>query len=175
MIEKRISQLAKNYANSLFEADNNYERILSNLLTVSDVIENSSEFASTMLNPAVSLNVKFDIIDEIFKKELSAKVLNFIKIIVEKNRFGEFNQIMSAYKDLLDNVNNTKKVEIVSAIELSDNQKQNILEKLSSKFNKNITPNWIIDKSIIAGLVIKLDDNVIDTSVKNKLKKLSRI
>ena len=139
MIEKRISQLAKNYANSLFEADNNYEKILSDLLTVSDVIENSSEFASTMLNPAVSLNVKFDIIDEIFKKELSAKVLNFIKIIVEKNRFGEFNQ------------------------------------KLSSKFNKNITPDWIIDKSIIAGLVIKLDDNVIDTSVKNKLEKLSRI
>ena len=101
--------------------------------------------------------------------------MNFIKIIVEKNRFNEFGQIISAYKELLDSANNTQNVEIISAIELSDSQKQNIIEKLSAKLNKNIKPDWIIDKSIIAGLVIKMDDNVIDSSVKNKLEKLSRI
>ena len=174
-MEKQISQLAKTYADSLFEADENREKILSDLMTVSDVIENSSEFASTMLNPAISLNIKFEIIDEIFKNELSPKILNFIKIIVEKNRFNEFGQIISAYKELLDSANNTQNVEIISAIELSDSQKQNIIEKLSAKLNKNIKPDWIIDKSIIAGLVIKMDDNVIDSSVKNKLEKLSRI
>ena len=174
-MEKQISQLAKTYADSLFEADENREKILSDLMTVSDVIENSSEFASTMLNPAISLNIKFEIIDEIFKNELSPKVLNFIKIIVEKNRFNAFGQIISAYKELLDSANNTQNVEIISAIELSDSQKQNIIEKLSAKLNKNIKPDWIIDKSIIAGLVIKMDDNVIDSSVKNKLEKLSRI
>lgn len=174
-MEKQISQLAKTYADSLFEADENREKILSDLMTISDVISNSNEFDNAMLNPAISLNIKFDIIDEIFKKELSPKVLNFIKIIVEKNRFNEFGQIVSAYKDLLDSANNTQNVEIISAIELSDSKKQNILEKLSAKLSKNIKPDWIIDESIIAGLVIKMDDNVIDSSVKNKLEKLSRI
>ena len=173
-MEKQISQLAKTYADSLFEADENREKILSDLMTVSDVISNSDEFDSTMLNPAISLNIKFEIIDEIFKNELSPKVLNFIKIIVEKNRFNAFGQIISAYKELLDSANNTQNVEIISAIELSDSQKQNIIEKLSAKLNKNIKPDWIIDKSIIAGLVIKMDDNVIDSSVKNKLEKLKQ-
>lgn len=174
-MEKQISQLAKTYADSLFEADENREKILSDLMTISDVISNSNEFDSTMLNPAISLNIKFEIIDEVFKNELSPKVLNFIKIIVEKNRFNEFWQIVSSYKELLDNANNTQNVEIISAVELSDSQKQNILNKLSDKLNKNIKPDWIIDKSIIAGLVIKMDDNVIDSSIKNKLEKLSRI
>lgn len=174
-MEKQVSQLARIYATSLFEANNDHEKILSELLTVSDIILNSKDFVNTMLNPAISLNVKFDIIDEVFKNELSDKVLNFVKIVVEKNRFNEFEKIVFAFKNLLDKANNTQKVEIISAIELSDNQKKDVLDKLKNKLNKSITPDWIIDKSIIAGLVIKIDDNVIDSSVKNKLEKLSRI
>ena len=75
-MEKQISQLAKTYADSLFEADENREKILSDLMTVSDVISNSDEFDSTMLNPAISLNIKFEIIDEIFKNEFSKAAMS---------------------------------------------------------------------------------------------------
>lgn len=171
-MNKQVSTSAITYAKSLFEADNN---ALSDLNTVLDVINSSKEFELTMLNPSISLQTKYEIIDEIFKKELNEKVLNFIKILVEKNRFNEFNQIIQAYSDELDNMNNIKRVEVVSAVELSDEQKQKTIEKLQIRLNKEVKVNWALDTNIIGGLVIKIDDDIIDTSLKNKLDKLSKI
>lgn len=168
----KVSTSAITYAKSLFEADNN---ALSDLNTVLDVINSSKEFELTMLNPSVSLQIKYEIIDEIFKKELNEKVLNFIKILVEKNRFNELNQIIQAYSNELDEMNNIKRVEVVSAVELSDEQKQKTIEKLKMRLNKEVKANWTLDTNIIGGLVIKIDDDIIDTSLKNKLDKLSKI
>ena len=168
----KVSTSAITYANSLFEADNN---VLPDLNTVLDVINSSKDFKITMLNPSISLQIKYEILDEIFKKELSEKVLNFIKILVEKNRFNEFEQIVQAYSDEVDQNNNIKRVEIVSAVELSDNQKQKAIEKLEARLQKTVKVDWTVDTSIIGGLIIKIDDDVIDTSLKNKLDKLSKI
>lgn len=168
----KVSTSAITYANSLFEADNN---ALPDLNTVLDVINSSKDFKITMLNPSISLQIKYEILDEIFKKELSEKVLNFIKILVEKNRFNEFEQIVQAYSDEVDQNNNIKRVEIVSAVELSDNQKQKAIEKLEARLQKRVKVGWTVDTSIIGGLIIKIDDDVIDTSLKNKLDKLSKI
>lgn len=172
---KQISTIAKTYANSLFNSDSNYNDVLSDLNTVLDVTKNSKDFMQVMQNPAISADTKFEIIDEVFKNDLSEKVLNFIKILVEKNRFNEFEQIVQAYSDELDKINNLQRVEVISAVELSDNQKQRVSEKLQQKLQKNIFVNWTQDKEIIGGLVIKIDDEVIDSSLKNKLEKLSKI
>lgn len=168
----KTSTSAITYAKSLFEAN---KEALQDLNTVFEVMNSSKEFELTMLNPSVSLQVKYDIVDEIFKKELDEKVLNFVKILIEKNRFNEFSQIIQAYSDVLDEANNVKRVEIVSAIELSDTQKQKTINKLKAKLNKEVKVDWTLDTGIIGGLVIKIDDNIIDTSLKNKLDKLSKI
>ena len=61
-----------------------------------------------------------------------------------------------------------------SAIELSKSQQDEILAKLSAKLNKNILPVWETDESIIAGITVKIDDNVLDMSLKNRLEKLGK-
>lgn len=172
---KNVSAIAKTYANSLIESDTNYNDILSDLNTVLDIIKNSKDFVQVMQNPAISTDTKYEIIDEIFKQELSEKVLNFIKILVEKNRFNEFEQIVQAYSNKLDTINNLKRIEVISAVELSEEQKQRVIEKLQQKLQKNIFVNWTQNKNIIGGLVLKIDDDVIDSSLKNKLEKLSKI
>lgn len=171
----QISTSAITYAHSLIEADENFDKILSDFQTVNDVIISSKDFELTMNNPSVSLEVKYEILDEVFQKELSKTMMNFIKILIDKNRFNEFGQIMQAYLDEINEIRNIKLVEIVSAIELSKEQKEKITKKLETKLDKTIKPKWQTDKNIIGGLVIKIDDNVIDSSIKNKLDKLSKI
>lgn len=170
-----MTTTAKIYAKSLIEADQNYNGILADLNTVTEVINSSKDFVLTMENPTISIDTKYEIIDEIFKKELNEKVLNFVKILIEKNRFNEFKQIVQAYKEEVDEIENIKRVEVVSAIELSDNQKQKTLEKLQARLNKEVKAVWTVDTNIIGGLIIKIDDDIIDTSLKNKLDKLSKI
>ena len=72
----------------------------------------------------------------------------------------------------INDVNNIKLVDVTSAVELSEDQKQRVVEKLQAKLNKKIIANWLQDEDIIGGLIIKIDDNVINSSLKNRLEKL---
>ena len=71
----------------------------------------------------------------------------------------------------MDKINNISKVEIISAIELDDNYKEQIKNKLSQILNKEIIINYNVKDEIIAGLVYKMGDDVFDTSVSGKINK----
>lgn len=171
----KISTSAETYADSLIKADENFEQILNDLNEIKEIISQSDEFNNVMENPSIQNEIKFEIIDEIFKNKINDKLVNFLKILVEKNRFNEFNQIIQAYSNKTDNINNIKRVEVISAIDLTEDQKSRINEKLHTKLQKNIVAKWTTNENIIGGLIIKYDDNVIDNSLKNKLEKLSKI
>ena len=67
---------------------------------------------------------KIEIVNDIFQGKVDNKVLNFLKLIIEKNRFNEFEFIIKSYSEMLDKKANKKKVEIVSAIKLNFEAKQ---------------------------------------------------
>ena len=97
-----------------------------------------------------------------------------MKILVEKNRFNELEAIFEAYNEMLEELSNTKTVEITSPIELNFENKSNVLFKLEHKLGCEIKPVWKIDNSLIAGLTFKIDDCIIDTSIRAKLENLSK-
>ena len=105
---------------------------------------------------------------------MDERIKNFLKILIEKDRFGELEQIIEAYSIKVDELTGVQRTDIISAVELNDSQKQQIIGKLKNKLNKNIIPNWIIDKNIIGGLVIKYDNNIIDSCIKTKLSMFSK-
>ena len=174
----QISLTAKNYADALVKIgqDNvlSYSDILYNLESVKEICESSSELDNVLKNPAVSDDVKYSIVDEVFKKDINEKIIDFIKVLIEKKRFNEFNGIVEAYRDELDIINNIQRVSVTSAVPLNDDMKQRITDKLQKRLQKNILADWQIDNEIIGGLVIKINDDVIDSSLKNKLENLSK-
>ena len=111
---------------------------------------------------------------EIFEGKIEKKLINFLKILVEKNRFNEFAAIKKSFSDMVQKLSNKKTVEITSPIKLNFENKTNVLFKLEHKFNCEILPVWKVDKSLIAGLTFKYDDCVIDTSLRAKLENLSK-
>ncbi len=166
-----ITYSAQNYAEALFEAGHDFQ---ADLNTVMDVIKTSADFMNIISNPSIDLNVKYSILDEIFKGKIDDKVLQFIKILTEKHRLGEFEEIRDSYIERVNDFNNIKLVEITSAIELNDDFKTKITNKLSEKLNKTIVPEWKIDSGIISGLVFKIGDDIIDTSLLNKIESIGK-
>ena len=169
----QLTTASKIYANALIDLGT-FDETLKDLNVISEICSNSIDLVQVLENPTISVETKYELIDEVFSKDISEKTRNFLKILVEKKRFNEFEKIKNAYLEDLDDIKNIKRVNVVSAIDLSDNKKQEIVEKLKTKLQKDIIANWHTDKTIIAGLVIKVDDNVIDTSLSNKLKNLSK-
>lgn len=175
---EQISLSAKNYSIALVEMvrDNviSFEDLSKDLATVSEILETSQDLRLTLENPTVSEEVKSQIVEEVFKNEVHPQVVSFLKVLIDKNRFSEFSQIKADYEIKLDDVNKIQAVEITSAVELSEEYRERILQKLSEKLQKNIRPNWKVDENIIAGLIYRINDNVIDTSIKSKLDKLNK-
>lgn len=175
---EQISLSAKNYSKALVEMvrDNviSFEDLSKDLATVSEILETSQDLRLTLENPTVSEAVKSQIVEEVFKNEVHPQVVSFLKVLIDKNRFSEFSQIKADYEIKLDDVNKIQAVEITSAVELSEEYRERILQKLGEKLQKNIRPNWKVDENIIAGLIYRINDNVIDTSIKSKLDKLNK-
>lgn len=176
--DKQISISAKNYADSLIQIGKDgimsFDAILNDLNTVKEITGTSDELVKVMENPAISINSKNEILDSVFSNHISDKIINFLKILIDKKRFNELNQIIQAYSNEVDNINNIKRVEVISAIEITEDRRQRLIEKLQNKLQKNVIVNWVLDSEIIGGLVIKIDDDVIDNSLKNKLENLSK-
>ena len=168
----------KIYAKALIDMTNDEKisrpDLLRELDSVSSVLSASGDLSDILKSPAVSSDKKVLILEDIFKDNINAELLNFLKLLAEKNRFNSFDSIKSAFSELSDELDGIKRVTVVSAIDLSEDLKSELVSKLSDKLSKKIVPEWTIDEGIIGGLVIKYDDNVIDTSVKSKLNKIAK-
>lgn len=174
----QISLIAEKYADALLKIAQDgiigYDEILNNLEIINQILKNSPDLTEVLANPTIDNNTKNSVIDTVFSKDIHEKIRNFLKILTEKKRFNEYKTIVEAYKRELDKIKNIKRVEVISAIELNKNYKTLIKEKLETRFEKSIVADWNINEEIISGLVIKTEDEIIDSSLKNKLQNLSK-
>lgn len=176
--KEKISLPAKNYAFALADvADKNnipYEQFSKELDAVKEILHSVPDLRNILNNPTIPYEIKREIAQDVFRKDVSGIMLNFLRILLEKKRFIELPQIHRAFIDKMNYVHKIQPVTIVSAVELSAQKKSEVIQKLESKLNKTVQPDWTLDEELIAGLVIKINDDVIDMSVRNRLAKLKK-
>lgn len=178
MAKSKNTVVAKRYAQALVEIANegklSFDEITKNLAAIDNTLNLSPDLDEFLNNPTNSLENKKATIDEVFQAEINPLIKNFLYVLIDKNRFNTFKEIEMAYFDLVDEINNISRVVVVSAIELNQENRLKIEDKLSKKLNKQVAVNYEIDSAIMAGLVVKMGDNVIDTSLKHKLEDLEK-
>lgn len=176
--QNKYHLISKRYSDALVELEKtdvlSYEKISAGLLVVEETLSQSVDLSDFLNNPLISTEDKKEVIDKIFVDNIDPLMVNFLKVIVDKNRFSAINEITRTYKETLDKINNFSRVSVTSAVNLSEDVKDRLKHKLEEKLHKTVTLDWEIDSKIIAGLVIQMGDNVIDTSLKNKLDDLSK-
>jgi len=178
MANTKNTLIADRYSEALVELAKagklTYAKIGTDLNLVSEILTQSKDLNDFLVNPLVSIDDKKEIIDKVFSEEIDALVVNFLKVLIDKSRFSTFNEILEAYNHSLDDINNISRIQVTSAVAMSDDAKNKLKEKLEAKLRKNIVLDYDINSEIIAGLVIKMGDNIIDTSLKHKLDDLSK-
>lgn len=170
--------IAERYAESLIEFGRDgklsYVSIASDLANVITILNHSKDLYASLTNPMINVSDKEAVIDAVFEKDVDVLIKNFLKLLVEKNRFDLIYDISIVFNSILDDINEIARVEVVSAVELNNFEKTKIQDKLSEKLNKQISIKYNIDESIIAGLVVKMGDDVMDMSVAHKLDEFKK-
>ncbi|MGN1152591.1 MAG: ATP synthase F1 subunit delta [Candidatus Gastranaerophilaceae bacterium] len=170
--------VAYRYAKALKELceSNNVskEDISRDLESIVSTIRSSQDLTNLIKAPNVSKSDKQNVIQKIFEGKINDITKNFILYLVEKDRFRIIENIMFEFQAELDKEHNIVQIEIVSAINIDDNAKQTIKDRLSDKLQKQVNVDWSVNPDIIAGLVFIVGDNIIDTSIKSKLQMIGR-
>ena len=103
--------------------------------------------------------------------EIEKRIKNFVDILKKNNDLSLVDKIVDEYNKHHRNQRNISRIEITSSNKLNPE----ILNKIIQKFKKQIEIEEKIDKSLIGGMVIKIDNSfLIDGSVKRKLEDLKK-
>lgn len=175
-IDVKNINIAKKYATALFEITegNKAEVVMQNLIFIDETLRTNEQLFSFFNNPIITRDDKKDVAQKIFAIHIEKDVLDLLFVLIDNARIDAFNEIVNQYSSQFNIKENIVEPNIISAVELTEEQKQKVIAKLQNKLNKQIIPNYIIDENIIAGMIIEIDDKVIDFSLKEKFEQVQK-
>ncbi len=169
--------VAKRYSSALIKLASNDEELNSlyeNLVLVYETIESSNVMKEFISHPSIAKSDKKEVLAEIFGTKISKNILNFLYILLDRNRIFALGAIIKSLKDSMNKKYNILVIRAISAVELSDEMKAKLKEKLESIYKKQINLDTKIDENLIAGMILKIGDKTIDGSVKTRLDSMKR-
>lgn len=169
------AKLAKRYANALLKLEEiaKAPEILAQLNSVNEILNSSAELKGFLENRLIKKEDKKDVIKQVLQG-VSQNITSLLCLLVDGDKFNYFGAILNEFEKLTNLKNNIVNVEIISAIDLDETEKDKIKTKLENKLSKQVNANYSIDEEIIAGLIIRIEDNVIDNSHRAKLNNLKK-
>ncbi len=108
-------------------------------------------------------------------EQLDEYAQNLIRIMAENGRLALFPEIFQQFVQLRAAQEAIISVEVISAVILNDEQQANITAAMTKRLASRVKLNYKIDKSIIAGMIIRAGDKVIDSSVRGRLERLADV
>lgn len=171
--------VSKRWARALMELaqeDENVskEDILDDLKEVADTINSSEELMNVISNPSVSVEEKQIVLCKLFQNNVMPIVYNFLYALNLRKRTDIIAQIAVEFEKELERIKNIAHVKVTSAIDLADERKEDIKNKIAAKLNKDVAVDWTVDNDIIAGLIFNIDETVVDNSIRRQLDDLSK-
>lgn len=170
--------LDRRYALALYEVgekNNKVEKYISDFEDIVKLVENNNDIQQIIKHPKMSTSVKKQMFTDIFEGKTDRELLSFLLLLVEKKRIHEASGILAQLKEILLEKNNKVVAEVKTVIQLTDDERKTLTEKLSKKYNKTIILKEIIDESIIGGVYVRVGDDVIDGTIKHKLESMKKV
>jgi F-type H+-transporting ATPase subunit delta len=169
--------ISTTYAKALTEFDegkNLLEQVADDMVMLENTLSISKDLKVVLKSPIINKDKKASIIEEIFAEKVNKATLEFLLFVNSKNRENILLDIAKRFNEIRNVVLNRVEAEIVSSINFSDDQKNRLQKQLEEYSQKEIIPKFKTDESLIGGFTIKMNDTVIDASVKQQLKRLRK-
>ena len=172
------SETSDRYALALYEIgkeNNSLEKLSKNLILVKSLYDTNIDFVRFVKNPTYLKNQQNEIVNslsDLMKFDLNLK--NFLLLLIKKSRLFYLRKIIDSFFKLLSKDKNEIDASLTSAKKLDDDEINDINKELSQALKSTIKFKYKVDESLIGGLKVQLGSLMIDTSIKNKLRKYEK-
>lgn len=172
-------KIATPYARALFdfvkETGTLFE-VTSDIQNIQGLLFKSKELFKCLQNPLISNEAKQEILIRVVGKKMNHETLQFLTTLIKRNRINLLSTIIFSYLELIYKTANSQAFQIVSATDLSNGQRTRLIKKIKAvSENNRIMIQFNTDKTLIGGFLIKNQGKIVDYSIKNKLKTLSKL
>jgi len=166
------------YARALFDSakeGSKIDKISSDVKKITVILEQDDDAAYKMLSsPIVELEEKRKIASKIFSGGTDELLLNFLDLLIIKNRFGCVGNIFSAYSEMVDREHGIVRGEIkVSKVPEQDNKKR-IIDSIQGLINKKVEADFVEDKDLVAGFSASVGSYRLEYSFDSHLKQIEK-
>ena len=169
------TETSERYSRALFEVSKeagNLEKIEKEIISLKSLLINSLEFKNFLQNPTQSKDNQNKAVKLLVEKlDFSKELKNFMLLLIEKRRIFFTAKIIDSFLKLCSQKRGEVNASLISSKELSHTELENISKDLSSSMGATIKFDYKIDRDLIGGLKLQLGSFMVDTSIKNKLKK----
>lgn len=170
--------VSKVYGDALFEAvldmgsmDAAYEEVSA----LQSVWQEHSDLVQLLNHPQIVKEEKVSIMKSIFAGRISDGVMGLLAAIVDKGRQQSIPEIFTYFADRVKEYKRIGTVSVSSAVELSGQQKSDLKERLLATTSYvELEIAYTVDPALIGGMVIRIGDRVVDSSIKTQLYELKK-
>lgn len=169
--------VAGTYGDALFELaveENLVDSLMQEIEMVQTVLRQNNDLERILVHPEIPKTQKLQVIENVFKGRISDALTGFLRIVVTKGRYKNLPDIFAYF---IARVKEYKKIgvaEVISAIPLGETQKQKIEKKLlDTTHYETMEIDYKVDADKIGGLMIRIGDRVVDSTIQSKLNYLS--
>ena len=139
-----------------------------------ETIVGSEEIKEVLANPKIANEERVKLVLSFFKKQTNTRLQNFLTLLLEKKRIVFMKEISEIFENLKSDYNKVCNVEIETPYVLSSSQLKELGNYLKLKYKSQIKINQIISKELIAGIKIKVNNEVTDLSIRNRLEHVTQ-
>ena len=173
-----MTETSKEYGTALFmlACENNKKDEYANGLSILvNTFKENPQYLEFLASPGISLAERLEALDSAFSDILETEVMSYIKLLCEKGRISSFFESCEQYNALLEESRRVTKVTVTCAVALTEEEKEKLVKNLENKFKSTVDAEYIIDESLIGGILVEADGKVLDGSVRTRLRDIKDV
>tara|TARA_B100000959_G_C14995237_1_gene629926 strand:- start:4449 stop:4979 length:531 start_codon:yes stop_codon:yes gene_type:complete len=163
------------YADALFSvaaAEGNLSAVEDELFGFAQTFKSNDELRSTLADADVPVARRLQMIEDLLEGKASATTASLISMVVSAGRASDLPSIVDAFVERSAGSRNKAVATVRSAIDLTSDQRQRLVEGIKTSTGKDVEIKVVIDPSVLGGAITEIGDDIIDGSVRRRLNQL---
>lgn len=169
--------VAGTYGDALFELaveENRTDSMLQEIELLRTVLKENEDFEKILIHPEIPKQQKLDLIENVFKGQISDALTGFLRIVVTKGRYRDLPDIFAYFIARVKEYKRIGVAEVTSAVTLAVAQKEKIEKKLlATTHYETMEIDYKVKPELIGGLLIRIGDRVVDSTIRSRLNSLT--
>lgn len=172
--------VSKIYGEALFEAamdtgEDKAAQLMEEIGEVRKILADNPKFDALMAHPGIPKQEKLQVADACFRGRVSDELANLMKVVISKERYKELPAIFDYFIRKVKEQKRIGEADVTTAVELTMGQKNAVRAKLlETSGYREMELRYTVDESIIGGMIIRMGDRVVDSSIRTKLDSLKK-